>query len=203
MRRLVVFTGTLALLGAAYWLVVRPWFLRWGATDAELSASLPGDEFLPSAERQVTRAITIHASPERVWPWVVQMGAGRAGFYSYDWLETHVFRCPITNADRVVPAWQGTAVGDTVRLCPEGTGPPLVYTVSRLDVNRAFVMGVKGPEGLANTWAFVLAPRGDGSTRLLVRMRTRHAESWQTWIEPGEFVMERGMLKGLQARAER
>jgi hypothetical protein len=88
-------------------------------------------------------------------------------------------------------------------LCPEGRGPPMVYRVARLEPNRAFVIGVREGSSWGHTWAFVLHPRSDGTTRLVVRSRTALEQPWQTWLEFGEFVMERGMMLGLRERAER
>jgi hypothetical protein len=197
---LVVVLGVFA---SAYGLIVRPWSLHWGASDTERTSVLLGDELMVSAQRQVTRAITIRAAPERIYPWLVQMGAERGGLYSYDWLETNLLRCPIQNANRIVPEWQRPKLGDPIRLCPEGRGPPMVYRVARLEPNRAFVIGVREGSSWGHTWAFVLHPRSDGTTRLVVRSRTALEQPWQTWLEFGEFVMERGMMLGLRERAER
>lgn len=194
---------TLILIAGAYWLVVRPWSLRWGATDAELTSALPGDELIASSQRQVTRAIRIEATPEKIWPWLIQIGAGRGGFYSADWFETKILGCPITNAERIEPALQNLKLGDVIRLCPEGSGPPIVYAVRRLDADRALVLGVREGQGWGHTWAFILRPQPDGSTRLLVRSRTALEQGWQKMIEFGEFVMERAMMIGIKTRAER
>jgi hypothetical protein len=71
----------------AYLVAVRPWQHRWGATDAEVRAALPGDQYVPRARSQSTRAVTVAAPAAEVWRWLVQFGQGRAGFYSYNWLE--------------------------------------------------------------------------------------------------------------------
>ena len=109
--------STLAAL--VYYFVLRPRCLRWGATDEEIGRDLPGDELLPDPVGYVTRGITINTSPVNVWLWLVQMGQGRGGFYSYDWLE-NLFGLDIHNADRIVPEWQELAVGDIVRMHPNG-----------------------------------------------------------------------------------
>ena len=103
---------------AAYVLLARPRQLRWGATDQELDEPLPGDELIAHADLTATRAITIGASAEHVWPWIAQFGQGRGGFYSYDVLENLV-GCDIHSADRIVPEWQHVGIGDEVRLAPE------------------------------------------------------------------------------------
>lgn len=89
---------------------LRRWRCRWGATDEEVKRTLPGDELVPAPEWQWTHAITINAPPEQVWPWIVQMGQGRGGFYSYEALEDLV-GCKIHNASRIVPEWQDLKVG--------------------------------------------------------------------------------------------
>ncbi len=108
----------LAALAAAsvpvvYALTIRPWHLRWGATDEEFTRPLPGDAVVPDGI-QSTRAITIHAPARAIWPWLVQMGQDRAGFYSFDWLE-RLAGADIHNADHIIPAWQHLAVGDLMR----------------------------------------------------------------------------------------
>jgi hypothetical protein len=103
---------------AAYVLVVRPWQLRWGGTDQERDATLAGDDLIANPDLTATRAITVHAVPAQVWPWIAQLGQGRGGFYSYDALENLV-GCDIHSADQIVPEWQDIKVGDQVKLHPE------------------------------------------------------------------------------------
>ena len=206
-RRLAVLL--LALVAFAYWFLVRPWHLRWGVTDEELEMILPGDELLRTPESQVTHAITIGAGPEDVWPWLAQIGQGRAGFYSYDWLENLV-GADIHNADRILPEHQDLHVGDIVRLAPEEypvQTPESAPEVAVLDVERAVVLQPPGASPRW-TWAFVLRPMNDGTTRFLVRMRTHgknairgKAADYLFW-EPAHFVMERKMLLGIKERAE-
>jgi hypothetical protein len=113
-------TGRLLLVtivsGAAAYLalgrLLRPSYSRWGATDEEVRRSLPGDELVPTPRAQSTWAVTIEAPPERVWPWLVQMGQDRAGFYTYEWFENGLLRLNIHNVDRIVPEWQNITVGD-------------------------------------------------------------------------------------------
>src|SRR6266550_2227158 len=103
---------------AAYLLAVRPWQLRWGATDEERDATLDGDDLIPNPDLMATRAITVHAVAEHVWPWIAQLGQGRGGFYSYDMLENLV-GCDIHSADRIVPHWQRIDIGAQVKLAPQ------------------------------------------------------------------------------------
>ena len=109
--------ATTAAALAAYRYVVQPWHKTWGATEEEAQKPLPGDEFVPDPAYMTTRAITIEAPPEDVWPWLVQVGQDRGGFYSYEWLE-NIFGLDIHNADEIISEWQNLEVGDIVRLGP-------------------------------------------------------------------------------------
>ena len=94
----------LAVVGAsAVWFVYRPWALRWGSTDEEIARAMPGDELLTDPSFNATRAVTINATPEEIWPWLVQIGYRRAGFYSYDRLDND----GVPSADRILPEYQG------------------------------------------------------------------------------------------------
>ena len=197
--------------------VLRPWYLRWGATDAEVAAVLPGDELIAQDQPggQATLAVTIAAPASAVWPWLVQFGQAKGGWYSYEWFE-NLLGCQMTNADRVHPEWQDTRVGDPVSMYPAGSGPP-PYRVALLQANRAFVMG--HPQGDQNapitaqtrwndTWALILQPLDAQHTRLVFRGRVDASDTTVSspvmqMIEPGFFVMERGMLLGIQERVER
>jgi len=190
---------------AAYILLARPRLLRWGAADQESDGPLPGDDLIANADLTATRAITIHASADQVWPWIAQFGQGRGGFYSYDFLE-NLAGCDIHSADRIVPEWQGIAVGDEVRLAPE-----VALVVASLEPGRSLVLrgGVamgKTPPPYDFTWAFALREEPDETTRLLVRERYGYTRPWARLIvEPVEavsFLMSRKMLRGIKDRAE-
>jgi hypothetical protein len=182
------------------------WYGRWGASDDEARRRLPGDEIAEPPTLQTTRAITISAPPERVWPWIVQIGQEHAGLYSYTRLE-NLARCQMTNADQIVPEWQNPQVGEHVRLGPKGY--PL-YRIVAIDPCQALVMQacdpVKEAPGPAS-WVFILEALGDQSTRLITRSRNRYERSfantlmWRGIVDPMHFVMERRMLLGIQARA--
>src|SRR5450759_2138223 len=117
-RRHMVGVIAMGAAGAAYLLLARPRHLRWGATDQESRGPLPGDDLLANPDLAATRAITVRAPADQVWPWIAQLGQGRGGFYSYDALE-NLIGCDIRSADRVVPEWQDVKVGDEVKLAPE------------------------------------------------------------------------------------
>jgi hypothetical protein len=199
--------GLVLASGILYAFAFRPWFLRWGATPGELNRSLPGDGVVGQPLSGCTRAITINAPPERVWPWIAQIGQGRGGFYSYAWLE-NLAGCQIVNADRIHPEWQDPKPGDVVRLHPNA--PPI--PVALVQPGYALVLGAPaGPvmPGLPSvSWAFILEPAGAGKTRLLVRWRSsfpRTAGQYLTnkfALEPVHFIMERRMMIGIKDRAE-
>jgi hypothetical protein len=204
MKRFLKIVGVLAGLGILTLVVMfalLPWMDRWGASDEEIAASLTGDELVPSPRIRYTRAISINATPEEIYPWIVQLGAERGGMYSYDWFETNVLRCELINADRIHQEWQDLKVGDQVKMCPGTSGPP-PYEVSLIEPDRAIVMGHQDQGKWVEVWQFVLVPQADGTTRLILRSRNA-AQGW-FWdvIRPGEFIMARGMLLGIKARAE-
>src|SRR5664279_5588585 len=133
--------AVLATLALAAVPLLRARTLRWGATDTEARGELPGDDLVPDPGLTSTRAITIAAAAADVWPWIVQLGQGRGGFYSYDALENLV-GCQIHSADHVVPEWQSIAVGDEIRLHPEGG-----LMVALVDPGRALVLRGGVPMG--------------------------------------------------------
>lgn len=193
--------------------VVRPWHERWGATDDEVVAVLPGDDLLEEPAEQITRAITVEAPPDEVWPWVVQVGADRGGFYSYDWLE-NLFGLGIHSADRIVPEWQERQVGDLVFAESKGSGGWYVVDVRP---GEALVMQVGDPaegrpvrrdEGARwqFQWTFALREGPAGTTRLLVRERVAFGSPLtrllMAAVGPVSFLMTRKMLRGIKLRAE-
>ena len=183
--------GVIAVLGA-YRLWIQPWQHRWGATDEEVRRPMPGDDLIPDAA-STTRAITIAAPPEQVWPWLVQLGYGRAGWYSYDWIDNNGH----PSADRIIPQLQQLQVGEQILMAP-GMGP----RVRELQPNRYFVAG----DQEAGVWCLALYPTASGC-RLVSRWRVRWPLTPATalWIllsDPGAFIMERKMLKGIRSRTE-
>src|SRR5215831_2205624 len=136
---------------------------RWGATPAEVSATMPGDELVPKPKITSTRAITIDAPPRDVWPWLVQIGQGRGGFYSYDALENLV-RCDIHSADRIIPQLQQLDPGDLILLAAAGgpcfrvskAQPPSVLALVGADPKTRVAAPIPAtPEELASTWQWV------------------------------------------------
>ena len=179
-----------------YWLFVRPEYLQWGATNAEIAMRLPEDE-LPSSSRIVsTRGITIQASKENVWPWIAQTGQNRGGFNSYYWLE-NLFGARMVNADKIHPDWQHPIPGDTVYL---GKNQPYLL-VSQVKKSEYYSL---------SGWMFCLRPVDSGNTRLVIRypsMKVKQSTLMSIYyyglFEPLHFIMEAGMMMGIKQRAEK
>lgn len=203
-RLLQALVGALAVVGAVLSSpFLRRWYRRWGATPGEVTRSLPGDELVPRPRLTTTRAITIHAPVQSVWSWLVQIGQGRGGFYSYQALET-LAGCKIDEVDRIVSALQVLQVGDLIQFGPAGYPR---FTVSAVDRMRSLVLQSRDDQAMT-VWIFVLETLDSGDTRLIVRDRTDYVPTlrqflvWRMLIEPIHFVMERKMLLGLKQRAE-
>jgi hypothetical protein len=211
--RLLALAATFAAIVVAFFLVVRPWYQRWGATDEEITRPLPGDEIVPSAAGQETRAITIQASADRVWPWLAQLGQDRGGFYSYDMLENLV-GCRMPTTDVLRPDRQQWQLGDKLWMYPpERAGGIGFATLRVFGPGRALgfatrVTGASVDQPESGSWAFVLQPLGDSATRLLVRGRVAGGRSPlgvafdRAIFEPAHFVMERRTMIGLKQLAE-
>jgi hypothetical protein len=190
---------------AVYRFVLRHRQLTWGATGKEVAQGMPGDDVLTSANLSATRGITVQSGADAVWPWIAQIGQGRAGFYSYDALE-NLAKCDIHSADRVVPEWQRVQVGDQVRLAPEvGLNVVVADAGHALVLRGGIPMGTVAPP-YDFTWAFILHEQSDGATRLLVRERYRYTAWWAPLlVEPAamiSWVMSQRMLRGIRNRAE-
>jgi hypothetical protein len=207
MRKLATVGKWAAVAFLAYIAIVivsRPWHSRWGSSDAELRAAMPGDDIVPNPHYTIQHAISIRAEPADVWPWLVQLGQDRGGFYSYAWLERLVGD-KIENADRIHPEWQARAEGDLVRAVQPDYlggrfGPNFGWRIVRLVPNRAMV--------LENWGAFVLVPVNDTTTRMIVRTRgdgkpnVMLAPFGFLVFEPAHFIMQQKMLRGIRDRAE-
>lgn len=183
----------------------RRFYLRWGATDAEVDGGLPGDDFVPAVDLQATRAISIMAPVDSVWPWLAQMGQRRGGLYSYDFLE-NLAGLDIHSADRIHPEWQDIKAGDRFHLAPADSADLEVGFVNK---GSALVLRVPpgSPPGPFDfSWAFILRPEPGGTTRLLVRERYAYRRWWTRFmveaVEVASFIMSWRMLQGIKSRAE-
>jgi hypothetical protein len=188
---------------------------RYGSTRSERSVRLPGDDLVAAPHVITNHAITIAAPPPDVWPWLVQMGWGRGGWYTARWVDRLLFPANGPSADRIVKSLQDLRVGDFV---PDG--PPAAacgFAVEVLEPNRALVLHStshlpsrwRDRAAVDWSWAFVLTPvDGARRTRFLFRSRWTTRPWWLTTlgqfvVVPADFVMSRGMLRGVKRRAER
>jgi hypothetical protein len=195
--------GAVTVAAAA---VLRARQQRWGATDDEVNRTLPGDDLISPVDLTATRAITIHATAAQVWPWIAQLGQGRGGFYSYDFLENLV-GCDIHSADRIVPEWQRIDIGAQVKLAPQVALSVALVVPARALVLRGGIPMGNTPPPYQFTWAFVLREAANRTSRLVVRERYRYTRRWAPLlVEPVQFVsllMTQRMLRGFKQRAER
>jgi hypothetical protein len=191
----------LVVVFAVYLISIRPWHRTWGASKAESSRPLPGDGLVASPNYETTRAVTIKAPPEMVWPWLVQMGNGRGGLYSYDWIDRTLNILDGPSADHILPQHQDLKAGMDI---PLGSGPG--WPVASLDPKSSMVFDIRQP-GIHITWSWLLSPTQDGRSRLLLRTRGRldiplYMIPLFSLLDVGEFVMVRKMLGGIKQRAE-
>jgi len=232
MKRILL--AGLAIGGAvvAYRRVIRPWWWSWGIDELVIARALPGDHLVPDVSTADTRWIEIDVPPADVWPWLIQMGYGRAGWYSYDSIDMAG-----ASSRRIAPEWQSLAPGDVVPTHPGGG-----FEVREIETDRALVLytdtelvkrqaeaarrmgesraaanveatgallAAAQPADFAASWAFVLEPLPDGHTRLIERFRVRFGESDKPWTELtlpfigfGVFLMTRKQMLGIRDRAE-
>jgi hypothetical protein len=186
-----------AIFGA-YLFFIRPCQLRWGATDDEIERPMPGDEIVRDPTFNATRAITIEARPEEIWPWIMQIGVTRAGWYSYDLLDN----LGRPSARRILPQFQDPKIGDVIPMSPDGELGPYVKDFEE----DRWMLWWDGKDGMS--WAWALYPVDEAYTRLITRVRMRYK-----WLSPSilfdmlvefaDIIMMRKMLLGIKERAER
>ena len=205
--------GLLEALGAAAQMalqlllgpVLHRWRTRWGASDVEVQRPLPGDDLVPSPDWSYTHAITIDAPRAAVWPWLLQLGQGRGGFYSYEALENLV-GCDIHNVAELRPELQDLHEGDVIRMHASGYGPSVI----ELDDGRALVLGGDpDAHGARAMWSFHLVTLPHGRTRLIERGRNVAGRGLLSklgfgpyLVDPIGFVMSRKMLRTIKRLAE-
>lgn len=217
-----LFLGGAAIAGALgfYEFILKPRMFCSGATPEERSRTWPGDEFTPHTMGICTRAITIRATPEQIWPWIMQIGQDRAGYYSYSWLE-NLFRAEMNNTFQLVPAWQHRSVGDDLWMAAKHRyGGRARMTVARIEPFHAMVNVAYADRDAAlnaqwaphGSWNFLLLPisGGDSScpiTRLIMRTvlpeRMSLAErAASLFWDPAHFIMERKMMRTIKILVE-
>jgi hypothetical protein len=188
-------------LSMLYWFPMRRWMSRWGAASSDLARVMAGDALLATPTYSGTMAVTVHARPEHVWPWLVQIGYRRGGLYSYDWLDRLFGYLDRPSATRILPEWQNLGVGDRI---PLGRGPS--WPVAAIEPNRALVLDMRNLGGFDWVWQFGLYPIDETRTQLVSRSSVRTSTVWARLatyaIEPAGFLMTRRMLIGLKQRAE-
>jgi hypothetical protein len=216
--RRILFRGlivalALAAIAANYLAYTRPWFLQWGATPDELTRVLPGDEIVANAASQYTRAVTIHAPVEHVWPWLAQLGQDRGGFYSFDLLENLV-GCQMPVDDVLRPEKQTWQEGDRLWMYPKEKAGGVGFATLRTYLpGRAMGFATRAPGTMLDepedgSWSFVLEPIDGRTTRFLIRGRLASGRSTAglafdgLFFEPVHFFMERRMMLGIKALAE-
>jgi len=187
---------SMVLLAAALWFIYRPWALTWGSTNEEIARPMPGDEVLAQPTFNATRAVTIEATPEKIWPWIVQIGYRRAGFYSYDLLDND----GIPSAERILPEYQTLKVDDLIPLSKTAD-----VRVTKLDPPKSMVLvfEVEGTWSDA-TWVWGLYPEDASHTRLVTRLRANaRGVRARVFLDLGEIIMMRKCMLGIKRRAER
>lgn len=211
-RRILIkfFSGLFlfALLIGIYWVVIRPGQLQWGATQAEIASQIPGDAVVPNPTFKATRAITINGTAEEIWPWLVQMGYGRAGFYGYDLFENLGSPRGIQSADHIIPELQQLAAGDPFPIFPGST-----MLVETIEPNRSLVLvGSEGYPDMVIAWTLVPVNNtpgaADNQTRLIIRVQFIH--HWHTpaligpilFTEFLDHLAVRRILLGVKGRVE-
>jgi hypothetical protein len=200
---LVIIPVLIVLFVAVYIFVLLPLHTHWGASAAEAAMPLPGDEMIPNPTMQSTRAITIQAPQEKVWSWVVQLGQGRGGMYSYEWLE-NLAGCDIHNVYEIRPDLQNLQPGDKIRFGASDSYPML--PVVSVDKPRVLILGA-APTG---SWAIYLESINGGTATRLISRQRNYSEAtignfiiWRVITEPISFIMEQKMLREFKYLAEK
>lgn len=200
LKRVIWFGALAAGVAAAYPMLWRKNWLTWGATAEEVDQVMPGDEFMMAPDITATRAVTIDAPPKAIWPWLVQIGSGRGGAYSYDWI-ANLIGLDMHSANEILPQFQDLKVGD---VSPLGSKGPWMR-VEILEPEHALVFA---SEDGTWVWSLVLYPADEG-IRLVSRNRFATAHTSEATrlfnllvMEPGSLIMERKMLLGIKQRSE-
>ncbi|MBS1587963.1 MAG: hypothetical protein JSS82_20715 [Bacteroidetes bacterium] len=194
----------LAIVSGAYLFIARPYQLHWGATTQEINQPMPGDELDPHPTFLATRAITVNAPAAKIWPWLVQMGFNRAGFYGYDIIEGIGSKAGIRSADTIVPALQHPQIGDVIPISLAAQ-----TKLFALEPCKYLIWSETVQEKRNGGFTWALYPIDSTHTRLVSRIRWSHH-----WNKPAMLPLDlfteftdhlavRKILKGIKVRAER
>lgn len=181
-----------------YLMWLRPWHLTWGATREEVSRSLPGDQLVARPHFNATRAITIEASPEVVWKWIIQIGSGRAGWYSIDWIDNGGKK----SSETIIPLFQHIAVDQFIPFTPGGNNG--MWVAGYREFENILWTDKKGD----TSWLWYIQSDKDGNSRLITRLRTRY-RFFSLWViyyllyDIGDIIMMKKCMKGIKRRAEK
>jgi len=195
----LIFIFVLADLSFLYFKMIRPWQLRWGASNAEISQPMPGDELVAHPSFNATRAVTIAAPVEKIYPWIVQIGVTRAGWYSYDLLDN----LGRPSAIQILPQYQHIQPGDLIPMSPDGK-----YGIWVKDFQQdSWILWSDGQSG-DTSWVWKIDSLGENSCRLITRVRTKYhwlsaAFLFNLLIEFGDLIMMRKCMLGIKQRAEK
>jgi len=218
---LLAFIAIILLLALIYLAILRPRSHRRGATQAELAQAMPGDDLVPESRVGYTQAITINAPPSEVWPWLVQIGYKRAGWYTYDWVYKLMgaddFFGGNRSANRIIPELQEVQVGDQIKIFEQAPFTVMAAEPDRalvllarvdLDTNKYFELDQRPDKFLNNSWSYLLQAQEGNKTRLIVRWRGDYSSGLGNALglgiptEAGALIMQPKMLKGIKSRAE-
>ena len=181
-------------------ILLTPWMDRWHSTPEERTARFAGDDLVENPAKIINHAVTINAPAAQIYPWILQIGADKAGMYSYTWLENLV-GCKMAKDEIIKPEWQDLKEGDLMLMCAGDFAPP-PYIVAQVIPDQAVVFGHKENEKWVELWAFVLVPQSDGSTRLVTRTSTNMVGGMWEVFNRVAFVMERKMLLTIKKLSE-
>lgn len=197
MAALIVLLAIIILAGA-YLIIIRPWQLKWGATDEELKMDYPGDSIVKNPDFHAIRGITINAEPADIWKWIIQIGSRRAGWYSIDWMDNAGKK----SSETIIPEFQNISVGQFIPFTPDQKNGMWVKEF----VENKYILWIDD-KGMA-TWTWLLSPLNPDQSRLITVLRTKY--NWKSiWIlyfliyDVGDIVMMSRCMKGIKKRSEK
>ena len=198
MTVLIIFILVLAACILIYFFLIRPWHLHWGATKKELMLTLPGDSVVDDPDFNATRGISIHAKPDDIWKWIIQIGSKRAGWYSIDWMDNGGIR----SSDTILSEFQKIEVGQFIPFTPDQKNGMWVKEFKEFE----YILWID-KEG-KGTWLWYIYRTDQGSSRLITRLRTKYVWKgvWAIYYllyDFGDIIMMTKCLKGIKKRAER